>query len=137
LEESIRVLVVDDFAPFRNLIRMILQSQPKFRIIGEASDGIEAVQKALKLSPDLVLLDVALPRLTGIDACRRIRELSPKSKILIVSLNRTWDFVEAALDAGGHGYVVKADSVHDLLPAMESVLQGKLFLSHSVPDGHL
>jgi CheY-like chemotaxis protein len=102
------------------------------QVIGEASDGVEAVQKAQQLQPDLILLDIGLPLLSGIEAARRIRMISPKSKILFVSENLSWDIAEAALAAGGLGYVVKSNAARELLPAVAAVLRGEQFLGTSL-----
>ncbi len=89
--------MVDDFEPFRRLVVSMLQKQPELQIIYEASDGSEAVQKAEELQPDLILLDIGLPKLNGIEAARRIRKLSPGSKILFVSQDLSADFIHGAL----------------------------------------
>ncbi|MFZ1006200.1 MAG: response regulator transcription factor [Candidatus Sulfotelmatobacter sp.] len=128
---SIRVLVVEDFEPFRRFVASLLQKQPELQIICEVSDGLESVQKAEELQPDLVLLDIGLPHLNGIEAARRICAVSPKSKILFLSENRSSDIAEEALRTGAGGYVVKSDAAGELLPAVESVLKGKLFISTS------
>jgi len=107
------------------------------QIIGEAVDGLEAIQKAQQLKPDLILLDIGLPTLNGIETARRIRELSPKSKILFVSENRSGDIVEEALRTGAGGYVVKSDAAGELLPAVEAVLKGKRFVSASLAGNDL
>jgi DNA-binding NarL/FixJ family response regulator len=129
---SIRVLVVEDFEPFRRFVASILQKHPELQIICEVWDGLESVQKAEELQPDLVLLDVGLPHLNGIEAARRICTVSPKSKILFLSENRSSDIADEALLAGAGGYVVKSDAARDLLPAVESVLKGKRFVSASL-----
>jgi DNA-binding NarL/FixJ family response regulator len=113
----------------------MLRVSEKLEVIGEIFDGLEAVQKTRELQPDLVLLDIGLPSLNGIEVARRIREVSPKSKILFVSENSDRDIAEEALRAGGGGYVVKSDASSDLLPAVEAVLQGKQFVSSSLA-GH-
>ena len=133
-ERSIRVLVVDDYAPFRDFVRTALQKLPELQIIDEASDGLEAAQKAQQLQPELILLDIGLPKLSGIEAARRIREDSPVPKILFVSEYRTWDIAKEALRSGGDGYVVKSNAANELLPAVQSVLQGKPFLSVRLTD---
>ena len=102
-KRSIRVLVVDDYAPFRHFVRSALQKLSQLQVIGEASDGMEAVQKAQELGPDLILLDIGLPTLNGIEAARRIREVSPTSKILFVSENRSRVLTEEALRSGADG----------------------------------
>ncbi len=98
-------------------------------ILCEVSDGLEAVQKAQELKPDLIVLDIGLPTLTGIEAARRIRKLSPESKILFLSQESSADAVREALGLGAWGYVVKAHAGSELLPAVEAVLQGHQFVS--------
>jgi DNA-binding NarL/FixJ family response regulator len=131
-ESIVQVLVVDDFGPWRRFVSSMLQEQPRLQIVGETSDGLEAVQKARELQPDLILLDIGLPKLNGIEAARRIRELSPKPTILFLSENRSLDFVEEALRTGAGGYVVKSDAAGELLSAVEAVLEGKQFVSASL-----
>jgi len=134
---SIRVLVVEDFDPFRRFVASILQKQQELQIICEVSDGLESVQKAAELQPDLVLLDIGLPNLNGIEAARRIRELSIKSEILFLSENRSWDIAEEALRTCEDGYVVKSDAAGELLPAVEAVLKGKRYVSASLAGNDL
>ena len=130
------ILLVDDFAPWRHYVSTALQKQPGFRIVDEASDGVEAVQKAQQRKPDLILIDVGLPILNGIEAARRIREVSPSSKILFLSADRSIDVVDEALRLGAAGYVVKSDAARQLLLAVEAVLQGRKFLSSSLTAQH-
>jgi DNA-binding NarL/FixJ family response regulator len=138
LERStFRVLLVDDYEPWRAFVASTLNKQPKLRIIGEARDGLEAVQIAQQLQPDLVLLDIGLPTLNGIEAARRIRDVSPKSKVLFVSENRSRDIAEEALRTGACGYVVKAAAASELLPAVEAVLQDQRFVSASLTGSAL
>ena len=108
---------------------MQLQARPVWQIIAEASDGPEAVQKAEDLKPDLVLLDIGLPELNGIEAARRIRQLTPGSKIIFLSQNSDLDVVRAALSTGALGYVRKIDAGRDLLLAVDAVLRGEQFFS--------
>jgi DNA-binding NarL/FixJ family response regulator len=131
---SFRVLVVDDFEPFRRFICSTLRNRTEFQIIGEASDGLEAVYKSESLQPDLIVLDLALPTLNGIAAARRIRTVSPKSKILFVSQESSADVVQEALHVGALGYVVKARAGIELLAAVEAVRQGKRFISAALPS---
>jgi DNA-binding NarL/FixJ family response regulator len=128
LAASIRVLVVDDFEPFRRVIRSILQKNWDCRSIVEASDGAEAVNLAQELRPDLVVLDIGLPILNGLDAARRIRECSPESKILFVSENSSWDIVQEGVSTGAGGYVVKSDVGSELVTAVNTVLRGEKFI---------
>jgi DNA-binding NarL/FixJ family response regulator len=131
----IRVLVVDDFENWRRQVRLELQARPEWQVISEASDGLEAVQKAQDLKPEIILLDIGLPKLNGIEAARRIRQRSPNSKIIFLSQNSDLDFVRAALGTGALGYVLKTDAGRELLPAVDAVLGGKQFFSSSV-KGH-
>jgi DNA-binding NarL/FixJ family response regulator len=129
---TVRILMVDDFEPWRRFLRSTLHKYRRYRIISEVSDGLEAVRKAQELLPDLILLDVGLPTVSGIEVARQIRKFSPKSQILFVSENRSWDIATEVLRVGAGGYVVKLDAGSELLPAMAAVLQGKQFFSASV-----
>jgi DNA-binding NarL/FixJ family response regulator len=124
-----RVLIVDDHGSWRRFISTALQPNCRLQVIGEASDGFEAVQKAEALRPDLIVLDIGLPTLNGIEAARRIRTVSPQSIILFFSEQRAPDIAEAALATGASGYVVKSDADADLLPAIDAILQGASFIS--------
>jgi DNA-binding NarL/FixJ family response regulator len=130
----IRVLVVDDFEDWRRRIYSLLQARPAWHVIAEASDGSEAVQKAEELKPDLIVLDIGLPRLNGIEAARQIRQLSPSSKIVFLSLNKDLEVVRTALSTGALGYVLKTDVRTELLPAVDAALRGKQFVSSSLKD---
>ena len=121
----IRVLVVEDFAPFRKIICTALGQRPGLRVISEASDGHEAVQKAEELKPDLILLDIGLPTLNGIEAAKRIATLVPEAMIVFVTQQNDADVVATALRNGAKAYVLKADAYRELLPAVEAVLEGK------------
>jgi DNA-binding NarL/FixJ family response regulator len=129
LERSIRVLAVEDYEPFRDWLRSTLKQLPELQVIAEAADGMTAVEKAEALRPDLILLDIGLPALNGFEAARRIRRLSPRSKILFVTENSSRDMAAEALRLGAAGYVVKRDAARELLPAVESVLGGRQFVS--------
>jgi DNA-binding NarL/FixJ family response regulator len=103
---AIRVLVVDDYEPWQRFISTMLQKQPELQIIGAVLDGLKAVPQTQELQPDLILLDIGLPTINGIEAARRIREVSPASKILFVSETRSPEIAEEALNTGARGYVV-------------------------------
>ena len=109
-----------------------VRKHPELQVVGEVSDGVEAIEKAKELKPDLILLDIGLPTLNGIAAAQLIREFFPECKILIVSENRSTDIVEKALRSGAGGYVLKSDVGSELLPAIEAVLEGKRFISASL-----
>jgi CheY-like chemotaxis protein len=113
---------------------LLFQARPRWQVIAEAADGPEAVQKAEELKPDLIVLDIGLPKLNGIEAARRIRRVSPSTKIVFLSQNNDPDVVRVALSTGALGYVQKTDVRSDLLPAIEAVLQGRQFVSSSIKD---
>jgi DNA-binding NarL/FixJ family response regulator len=123
-----KVLVVDDFLPWHRLVRAMLAARKDLEIFAVAVDGLEAVQKAEHLQPDLILLDIGLPTLNGIEAARRIRKLSPKSKILFVSQEVSAEMVEEAFRLGASGYLLKFDAVRELLLAVDAVLRGERFV---------
>ncbi len=126
---KVRVLVVDDFEAWRRFVCSTLQKNPELQVVGEASDGLEAVHKATELHPDLIVLDLGLPTLNGIDAARQILKLTPGSKILFLTQESSADVVQVALSSGAQGYVLKARALIDLLPAVEAVLKGRQFVS--------
>jgi CheY-like chemotaxis protein len=113
---------------------LLFQARPEWQVIAEALDGSEAVQKAEELKPDLIVLDIGLPKLNGIEAGRRIRQLSPSSKIIFLSLYNSPDVVQGALSTGALGYVHKTDAQSELLPAVDAVLRGRQFVSSSLKD---
>ena len=125
---SLRVLVVEDFAPFRRFICSTLAKRQDLQIICELSDGLEAVQKAEELQPDLILLDIGLPTLNGIEAARRIRKLAPESKIIFLSQESSADVVQESLSLGAWGYVVKTRAASELLAAVEAATSEKQFV---------
>lgn len=125
----IRSLLVDDFAPWRRLVCSIVQETFEVRIVCEVSDGQAAVEKANKLRPELILLDIGLPKLNGIAAARQICQIAPTSKILFVAAEYSGDVVREALRFGA-GFVAKADAHEELMPAIRAViLGGRLFTS--------
>ena len=126
---SVRILLVDDFEPFRSMVSSMLEGQPGLQVVGLASDGPEAVKQGEMLQPDLILLDIGLPKLNGIEAAQQIRLVSPQSIILFLSANTSPDVARAALYTGARGYVLKVDVVAELLTAVDAVLMGKQFLS--------
>jgi len=133
-KKTIRVLVADDYLPFCQFVRSTLQKVEELQVIGEAFDGLSAVQKAQELRPDLILLDIGLPMLNGIDAAKRIRELSPHSKILFISQETSTDVVLGALATGAAGYVVKMDARRELITALEAVLRSEEYVSARIAD---
>ena len=132
---TVRVLVVDDYEPFRQFVCSTLGERQDLQVIGEASDGLEAVRKAEELKPDMMVLDIGLPTLNGIEVARRIRKLFPECKLLFLSQESSVDLAQAAFSLGALGYVVKAHAGSELSDAVEAVCQGRLFLSKGL-SGH-
>jgi DNA-binding NarL/FixJ family response regulator len=122
-------MVVEDFQPFRRFICSELERRPCLQIVYEASDGLEAVQRAAELKPDLILLDIGLPKLNGIEAARQIRVLVPESKIIFASQESSAETIQEAMRLGAWGYVFKILAKVDLLMAIDAVLSGQRFVS--------
>lgn len=131
---SIRVLVVDDYQPIRHFLSSRLQNTSGVYVCWEASDGLEAVQKAEELQPDVILLDISLPKLNGIEVARRIGTVSPGSKIIFVSQELSTYVVQEALGTGARGYVVKIDAGRELLECVNAVLRGERFVGRRFSD---
>lgn len=129
------IVLVDDYEPWLRFERLTILGQEDLQIVGEAGDGDEAIQKCQELKPDMILLDISLPTLNGIDAARKIAQVAPNSKIIFVSENRSPDVAEEALTTGAVGFVIKSDAAGELLPAIKAVLEGKRFISASLA-GH-
>ena len=121
-------MVVEDFHSFRRLVNSKLEQMPELRVICEVSDGQEAVHRARELRPDLILLDIGLPTLNGIEAARRILALVPESKIIFLSQETSAEFVQEAMRLGAWGFVFKTHARRQLLPAIDAVLSGKRFV---------
>lgn len=126
---AVRVLVVEDFEPFRRVTCSMLAKIANLLIVGEVADGLEAVRNVQELQPDLILLDIGLPTMNGIEAARQIRTLSPQSKIIFVTQESSADIVQEAISLGASGYVLKAMVTRDLPAAVDAVLNGRVFVS--------
>jgi len=135
LRSSIRILVVDDFEPWRQQVCSILETRPELRVVAEVADGLEAVQKAQELQPDLILLDIGLPAPDGLEAAKRIRQVAPDAGIIFVTQDSDRDMVRVALSTVAQGYVLKTDAGSELLPAVTSVLEGDGFVSRGIKWG--
>ena len=126
---AIRILLVDDYAPWRHFVVSKLNKMSGLEIVGEVADGIEAIEKALELKPDLILLDIGLPNLSGIEVARRVAEILPRTKIIFLTQNSDKELMSQCLSNGGTGYLVKGDAGGELLPAIEAVMQGTQYIS--------
>jgi DNA-binding NarL/FixJ family response regulator len=123
----LRILVVDDHPVVRQGLKNLLDGHPDWEIIDEAEDGLEAVEKADRLKPDVVVLDLSMPRMNGLEACREIRKNAPDSEILIVTQHDSPQMMREAFNANARGYVVKSDVGRDLVAAVDAVSQHKFF----------
>ena len=128
----IRVLLADDHTLIRAGLRMVVVSQPDFTVVGEASDGREAVALAEQLKPDVVVMDIGMPSLNGIEACRQIHDSLPGSQVIMLSMHSDEGYVLRALKAGAKGYMLKDSAEADLASAIRAVRAGKSFFSPAV-----
>jgi DNA-binding NarL/FixJ family response regulator len=127
-----KILIVDDHQIIREGLRTLLASQPGFEIAGEAKNGLEAIEMAQKLSPDLIIMDVAMPEMNGIDAVKRIKKELPDTKIIALSMHLDEKYVSAMLEAGASSYLLKQGSFEELISAINTVLDNKVFLSPEI-----
>ena len=129
----VSILVADDNEPWRRWVCSVLETQERLRVVAEASDGLDAVEKAGQLTPDLILLDIGLPNLNGILAANRIKQVACGAKLIFLTLEGDQEVVKAVLSDGAFGYVLKADAA-ELLAAIDAVLRGERYLSRQVVD---
>ena len=127
-----KVLLVEDSEPFRRLVVIMLQQGGQYRVVAEATDGLEAVRKAEELQPDVVLMDIGLPKMNGIQSARLIRQKAPKCKIVFLTQQSAVYVVQDAIQLGALGYVHKSRTANDLVPAIEAALRGKQFVSENL-----
>jgi two-component system, NarL family, response regulator NreC len=137
MRDKIRILLADDHAVVRQGFKMILAAQPDMEIVGEAGNGREALDLAGQLQPDVVVMDVAMPELNGIEATRRVADLSPTSRVLALSMHKDSVYVREILRAGARGYLLKDSMASDLLAAVRAVARGEGYLSPGVSDAVL
>jgi DNA-binding NarL/FixJ family response regulator len=126
-----RLLIADDHGVVRGGLKLLLDRQPDMEVVGEAADGVEAVTETLRSRPDLAILDVAMPRLTGLQATREIKAVAPDVDVLILSMHDDERYLFEALKAGASGYVLKHEADHDLVSAVRAVTRGESFLTNS------
>jgi len=131
---SIRILLADDHTMVREGLRMILEAQPDMAVVGEAADGREAVRLTSQLNPDVVIMDIAMPELNGIEATRNITEQGSDARIIILSMHLSSEFVARSLHAGALGYLLKASASLELINAIHAVMQGQRYLCQHVKD---
>jgi DNA-binding NarL/FixJ family response regulator len=129
---QVRVLIVEDNEPFRRFVSSMLRQQPNLQIVGEEQDGLQAIRQAEALQPDLILLDIGLPGLNGLEAARKIGDVAPIAKIVFLTQESSPDMVEEAFALGAQGYLLKTQAGSELLAALEAVSQGLQFASHGL-----
>jgi DNA-binding NarL/FixJ family response regulator len=132
--KKLRILIADDHGLVRRGARAVLRSRRGWRVVGEATNGRDAVQKAIELKPDVAILDISMPELDGIDVVRQIREAVPDTKVLVLTMHESDQMVRRALDAGAHGYILKSDLTDSLPKAVRAVADGKRFLTPKVSE---
>ena len=129
---KIRVFLADDHQVFREGIRLLLEKVPDMEMIGEADDGEEAVTKVSQLMPDVVLMDITMPKLNGLEATRQIKQKHPSIKVLILTMHETDQYLSAMLEVGVSGYLVKTTTSRELISAIKAVHQGDVYLYPSI-----
>jgi DNA-binding NarL/FixJ family response regulator len=127
-----RILVADDHSVVRRGVRSLLENHPRWKVCGEAVEGSDAVHKAKQLRPDVVVMDITMGPMNGLDATREILKILPKTKVLILTMHESEQVVREVLNAGAHGYVLKSDADRDLVDALETIEQGKTFFTSKV-----
>jgi DNA-binding NarL/FixJ family response regulator len=132
--KKLRILIADDHGLVRRGARAVLSSRRGWRVVGEAANGREAVQKAVELKPDVAVVDISMPELSGVEAVSQIREAVPDTKVLVLTMHESDQMVQRALDAGAHGYILKSDLTDSLPKAVEAVAEGKRFLTPKVSE---
>ena len=132
--EKKRIVIAEDHTILREGLRALLSSDPEFDVVGEAEDGLDAIQCVENLMPDLVLMDLSLPRMNGMDAIMEIKKRCPETKVLALTVHRTEEYILATLRAGADGYVLKDATHSELVMGIKNVLKGKTYLSPGVSD---
>lgn len=130
--KSHSIMIADDHAVLRDGLRMLLSSYPQFQIIGEADDGLTAVSTAVQLKPDVLLLDIAMPNMRGIEAILEIKRLEPGIRILVLSMHDREEYVFNAMKNGADGYILKKSAAAELVAALNHVLSGEIYLSPAI-----
>jgi DNA-binding NarL/FixJ family response regulator len=129
---TLRILIVDDHEVIRRGLRALIESHPGWEVCGEAATGREAVEKAKKLMPDVVVMDIAMPELNGLEATRQILKAAPRTGVLILTVHESEQLVREVLEAGAQGYVLKSAAGRDLVAALEALSKQEAFFNHSV-----
>ena len=134
MEKNLRIVLAEDHTILREGLRALLSADPAFKIVGEAQDGRDAVRCVEKLSPDLMLMDLSMPRMSGMDAIREIKKRFPETKVIALTVHKTEEYLLTTLQAGADGYVLKDATHKELVMAINSVMEGKPYLSPGVSE---
>jgi two-component system response regulator NreC len=134
MHKKIKIVLAEDHTILREGLRALLSSDPKFEIVGEVEDGREAVRCVEKLGPDLILMDLSMPRMSGMEAIREIKKRYPQSKVIALTVHKTEEYLHTTLQAGADGYVLKDATHNELVVAIKSVMKGKPYLSPGVSE---
>jgi len=132
MEDKQRIFIAEDQTIVRDGLRALLSSNPNFEVVGEAEDGREVIRKIEEYNPDLILMDLSMPRMNGMEAIKEVKKLLPDTKILVLTIHKTDEYILPVLKAGADGYVLKHDTQVELMTAIKSVLEGKSYLSPGV-----
>jgi DNA-binding NarL/FixJ family response regulator len=134
MHKRVRIVLADDHTILREGLRALLSADSKYEIVGEAADGRQAVRSVEKLGPDLVMMDLSMPKMTGMDAIREIKKRYPETRVIALTVHKTEEYLRTTLQAGADAYVLKDATHRELIMAIESVLKGKTYLSPGVSE---
>ncbi len=134
MKKQYRIVIAEDHTILREGLKSLLRADPDFDIVGEAEDGRDAIRRVQTLSPDLVLMDLSMPRMNGLDALKEIKKQNPEAKILVLTVHKTEEYVLTTLQAGADGYVLKDATHSELVMAIKNVLMGKRYLSPGISE---
>ena len=134
LEKKSRIVIAEDHTILREGLRSLLSHNPEFEIVGEAEDGREAIQCVEKFKPDLILTDLSMPRMNGMEAIREIKRQSPKTKVLVLTVHKAEEYILSTLKAGADGYLLKESTHAELVMAVKKVLSGKRYMSPEISE---
>ena len=134
MPERKRIVIAEDHTILREGLRMLLSSNPDFEVVGEAQDGLEAIRQVESLKPDLILMDLSMPRMNGVGAIQEIKKLNPTTKILVLTVHKTEEHILTALKTGAEGYILKDATHGELMLAMNNIFSGKSYLSPGISE---
>jgi DNA-binding NarL/FixJ family response regulator len=129
-----KIVIAEDHTILREGLRMLLSSNPAFEVVGEAQDGLEAIRSVEALKPDLILMDLSMPRMNGVGAIQEIKKQSPSTKILVLTVHKTEEYILTTLKAGADGYILKDATHGELMLAIDNIFSGKSYLSPGISE---